>query len=242
MLAVLLVITCLAVVVLALVQRQREARALAEYYQAILEDAPCISSVCPGFDGGRAQALELLEQDHRVSARLQGTYIISFDLVGNQGEIINGGGLFFDTDADGVPTKVNRILFSLYWVEGLTLESVFKVLGEPDEYLFVSGCGMGTRVHAKLLYLQRGVDIGVEYAARRPSRQVLKGETPVRGIEYFEPENLRGHLSESLAWYILGTIAYDLDPSVTEDDFVSQIRPWPGLDARPTPSADFCPR
>jgi hypothetical protein len=239
LLIVFLLLSCLSIIVLVIAQRRQEARTRTEFYVAILEDAPCIGSVCPGFHEGRAQALEYLERMAGVEAKLQGTYLIYLLFSRDENEIPGYGNIYFDTDPDGAPTKVDRIQII---VEGLTLKSVLDTLGEPDEYLFVAGCGMGTRVHGKLLYLSRGVEIVVEHEARRPNAQQLTGETLVSAAEYFEPQHLREHLSQSLEWYILDTVTYDLDPSVTEDDFVAQIRPWPGLDAQPTPSADFCPR
>jgi hypothetical protein len=238
LLSAFLLLTCLSSIVFFLGQRRRETQALAEYYAAILEDAPCIGSVCPGFDEGRAKALESLQGAESVQAKLQGTDLIHLLFMRDEDEIVNYGVIYFENDADGIP-RVGRIEMV---VEGVTLDLALNTLGEPEKYLFISGCGMGARVHAKLLYLERGVEIAVEYAARRPGRQMLTGETPVSAIEYYEPENLHGHLSESLDWYILDTVAYDLDPSVTKDDFISEIRPWPGIDAQPTPSADFCPR
>src|SRR5690606_978321 len=121
-------------------------------------------------------------------------------------------------------------------------ETVFNVLGEPDEFLFISGCGMGQRVHAELFYLNRGIEVAVEYATRRPSSDTLTCSTPFIAFEHFHSSYFHNHLLTSLEWYVLDSVAYDLSPTIVNDDFIRQLRPWPGLDTSPTPTADFCPR
>ncbi len=135
---------------------------------------------------------------------------------------------------------VDRVYIRLY---DLDLGSVIHTLGEPDEFLFVSGCGeAGGYVHAKLLYPSRGIEVTVDYDTRAPASQVLTAGTGVAAIWYFMPTEFSQHLSASLDLYVTQSVAFALPRSVTQADFVAQIEPWPGLAAAPTPSADFCPR
>ncbi|NLF79553.1 MAG: hypothetical protein GX573_27995 [Chloroflexi bacterium] len=127
-------------------------------------------------------------------------------------------------------------------IPDLELETVLKTLGQPDRFLFISGCGMGSRVHAKLFYSDRGVEIIIDYSTRWPTTQVLGNGTPISSIEYFSPTEIDSHVVESIRRDIIDSVAYDLLPSITEDDFLDQIRAWPGMDAELGPTADFCPR
>lgn len=237
---VILFVTALLVVLLGCVihtRQQKEARS--ERYATILADAPCLANVCPGFNKGRDQALELLARSDSVVSKAQGETLIHLLFPDGEGGFEGDGGIYFNVDSRGNPQVIRRISFSF---DHLSLRTVFNGLGEPDEFLFVSGCGMGFRVHAKLLYLKRGVEVAVEYETRRPATQVLTPNTPVASIEYFLPANLQEHIRESLDWYVMDSVAYDFHPSITADDILAQIRSWPGLEAAITPSADFCPR
>lgn len=221
-------------------QRQAEQARIATYYTTILAQAPCLENVCPGFDEGYLALDHLSNSDVIKRASIQGAALIGFAFAGGESEKGGGsGGIYFDTDSLDTPKTIRRIRFSLRY---LRLGTVLSALGEPDEFLFVSGCGMGFRVHAKLLYLKRGVEVVVEYATRQPDFQVLTDDTLVSAIEYFSPNNFQEHILESLDWYLMDTVAYDLHPSVTGDDLLAQIRTWPGVEGVPTPSADFCPR
>lgn len=222
----------------ALVRRWRSERERMTVYEAVLRHAPCVETVCPGFDQGREQAVQVLGRSGYVRANVQGTSDIGLDIVDGQGNSIGSGIIRFTVD-DPSSSAIRYINFGLF---GLRLGSTFSILGEPDTFLFVSGCGMGRRVHADLYYQSRGVRIIIEYETWRPASQVLTARTPVRAIEYFQPAQYDEHVSSALKRSLLDSVAYDLDSSVTATDFIAQFRPWPGLAASPTPSADFCPR
>lgn len=222
-------------------QQQQVEQARVTYYTNVLAQAPCLENLCPGFNKGRALALEQLSNNDLIKrASVQGESLIGFAFTHGESEKgIGSGGIYFDTDVSGTPRTIRRIHFSLYH---LSLGTVLSALGEPDEFLFVSGCGMGFRVHAQLLYLKQGVEVIIEYATRQPNIQVLTDNTWVSSVEYFSPNSFQEHILESLDWYFMNTVAYDLNSSVTVDNVLAQIRPWPGIEALPTPSADFCPR
>jgi hypothetical protein len=235
-----LVLVILGGILIFLQQHRQKIEMRDTYYTAILVQAPCIDGVCPGFDQGRVRVLEHLSNSdviERVSA--QGDALIGFAFMNGESESGGTGGIYFNDDLSGNPQTIRRISFRLY---GLNLGTVLNALGEPDKFLFISGCGMGLRVHAKLLYLNRGIEIVVDYVTRRPDIQVLTTTTPVSSIEYFSPTNIQEHIQETLNWYLFDSVAYDLDSSVTINDIILQVQTWPGLKAAPTPYADFCPR
>ena len=219
--------------------RKSEAQSRSTYYASILSQAPCIEKVCPGFAEGRTRALKHLSESSILkSASLQGESIVNF--VFGSGETKTGGGgggvYFISSDEHQV---VHRMAFRLY---GLRLATVLETLGEPDKFLFISGCGMGTQVHAELFYPTKGVAVVINYETRHPASQELTNDTPISSIEYFIPNNFQQHLYDSLDRHIVGSVAYDLPLGVTVENVVRQIAPWPGINTRPTPSADFCPR
>lgn len=220
-------------------QQRREEQARSEYYTTILAQAPCLENICPGFVG-RDRALEYLSHSSIVEGKAQGNAIVNLWFT-NHNTVANVGfgGLYFSIDSLGKPKAVRRVYLRLH---NLNLETVLDALGEPDRFLFIAGCGMGHRVHAKLFYLNRGVEIVIDYIARRSTSEVLTSKTPIDSIEYFASADFEEHSIESLNWYILDSVAYDLHSSVTAEDFQQQIQSWPGIEAAPTPSADFCPR
>lgn len=219
--------------------KKREARARSSYYVNILSQAPCLEKVCPGFAEGRERALKPLSESSILRfASLQGESIVNF-VFGSGGTKTGGGGGGIYFTLSGEHQVVSRISFRLY---GLRLTTVLEALGEPDKFLFISGCGMGTQVHAELFYLTKGVEVVINYETRHPTSQELTNDTPISSIEYFIPYNFQQHLRDSLERHIVGSVAYDLPPGVTVENFIEQIAPWPKIRTRPTPSADFCPR
>ena len=161
-------------------QQRQEAEIRTRYYATILGQAPCIENVCPGYSAGRNQALASLSNSSFVEGSEQGDTIIGLFFKSDSGAMMGSGGIYFAVDSQVGPLAVRRTSFRLH---ELDLKTVLNILGEPDEFLFISGCGMGLRVHAKLLYLSQGVEVVVDYLTRQPASQVLTGNTPV-WIEY----------------------------------------------------------
>lgn len=217
---------------------RQQARSHSEFYASVLAQAPCIANVCPGF-AGRQQAVERLSGTITLERVVDnGGAPVSFSL--NRNIVTSGGGaLIFSPDSFNNFEIVRKVYLK---IPDLELETVLKTLGQPDRFLFISGCGMGSRVHANLFYSGRGIEIIIDYSTSWPSTQVLGNGTPISSIEYFSPTEIDSHVVESIRGDIIDSEAFDLLPSTTENDFFDQIRPWPGIDARPTPTADFCPR
>jgi hypothetical protein len=221
-------------------QQRQSAQARVAYYETVLAQAPCVENVCPGFDHGRADALKRLAYSELVQGKKQGTHFIRLLFVNSEEEIVGDGVVDFIINDQGIPTTVYHISIGF---DDLRLESVFNILGEPDKFLFISGCGMGLRVYAELYYPEQGIKIEIEYSTRRPDTQVLGRNTPVDAVVYLQPDDFQNQISESIQGLIGPyNVAYDFDPSVTADDILAQIRPWTKGAAEPTPSADFCPR
>lgn len=226
--------------ILILIQQHQEMQELSVYHAAILAQAPCIEKICPGFAEGRANAIELLARSEFVQGIEQGTYNMGLLFIDNEANIVGSGGAVFAADTQGALTTVHDISFHLH---SLRLESVINAIGEPDQFLFLSGCGKGLRVRARLFYFSQGIEVSIDYATRRPQSQLLTGNTPVDYIVYLPPTNFQNYIEESTEDFVGPfNIAYDFHPSVTVDDILAQIRPWPGIAAVPTPTADFCPR
>lgn len=235
-------LVCTMSVIAIIVSKFREQAVRREYYASILEQAPCLEDICPGFAGGRESALELLSQSDQVeAARPRGTDAITFGLIDAAEVRVGSGKVTFATNEAGEPTVVRRISFGF---DHLTLDSVFSVLGEPDEYLFISGCGVGRRVFSNLYYAKEGVVVEIDYGTWTPGRQMLEDTTPIYVIAYFRPDDFQVKIEEWLQGLLEVGSVYDFHPSVTRDDLIAEIRPWPesGLAAGLTPTADFCPR
>lgn len=237
--ALLLCTASAAAIIVSKLREQDAARR--EYYTSILEQAPCLQSICPGFEGGRESALEILSQSGQVRAIPRGVYYISLDFIDANAEEVDSAVITFAVNEAGELTVVRSVSFGLHQ---LTLDSVLMVLGEPDKYLFISGCGKGTRVLAELYYVEEGVIVEIEYQTWTPGRQMLEGTTPIYVITYFQPADFQAEIEESLQDRLDEQVVYNFHPSVTRDDLVAQIRPWPelGLSAGLTPTVDFCPR
>lgn len=220
-------------------QQRQETQTLALFHSSVLTQAPCIENVCPGFDEGRALALEHLAHSEFVQGHEQQPNRIGLSFT-QAGKEVGDGVIDFIAEGQSTPTLVRYISFRLFDLE---LETVLNALGEPDQFLFISGCGMGLRVYARLYYFEEGIIVNIDYTTRRPDSQVLEGATPVDAISYVPPGDIQNHIVESVEGLIGPyNVAYDFHPSVATDDILAQIRPWPGISARPTPSADFCPR
>ena len=223
-----------------LFQQQRQTtQARVTYYTTVLVQAPCIETVCPGLGESPAQVLERLAYSQLIQSKAV-SVPHRLGLLFNHGkENVGNGVISFITDVEDT-LMVSDISFHL---DALTLGAVLDTLGEPDQLLFVSGCGMGLRVYAELYYFEKGVKVRIDYSTRRPNTQVLTESTPVWSILYLQPADFPNHVVES-AQDLVGpyNVAYVFDSSVTAEDILAQIRPWPGLEAAITPSADFCPR
>lgn len=219
-------------------QRQK-AGARSEYYTNVLTQAPCVASICPGYIG-RQQAKENLSNTIGLKRVVDnGGAPVSFTFTSHEVPVRGGGALIFTIDSHDNFDIVDWIYLR---IPGLSLDTAFGALGEPDQFLFLSGCGFGGRVHSRLLYPSRGVEIVIDYATKSPTSQGLGKNTPISSINYFSPAKTMEHLLQSLRQDIIDSAAFDLLPSVTEADLIDEIRPWPGLDASPTPTADYCPR
>jgi hypothetical protein len=221
-----------------LIARATTANAQLALYRMILQQAPCLEGICPGDDRGREVALQRLGHSHYMNGSVQGSRAIVLRFIDQSGELTGIGSMFFSDPLASEVGIVDRIEFGL---DELTLGMALHELGEPDEFLFVTGCGQGLRVHAQLLYRARGVVVIIEHEVWSTVAQKLTADTAVEAIEYFRPDAVDSHLSLVLELYITDSVAYALIPTVTQADFIAHFRPWPGLDAFPSPSVDFCP-
>ncbi len=235
---VLVVVLCALVGSALYVGQQQRIKARDKQYADILAQAPCLESICPGYDDGRGQALLDLSSSQLLEAIEQGESRIGLIFRSDEEGIGGSGIIYFAADDQGVPRVVHQTSFSL---PGSNLQFVLDILGEPDTLLYVAGCGIGDRVNAHLFYLSRGIEISVEHTTRGRNEEVLTSDTEIQAITYFIPELFESHIRESVQQTMLDSVAYDLPPGVSVDDFVAQLRPWPGLATRPTPTADFCP-
>jgi hypothetical protein len=216
-----------------------QAQVRSEYYKTFLKQAPCVTGVCPGFEG-RDEVLRRLANSETIGQiYTTDSPSIGFSFLNTHINPSRSGHIHFTTNSFGQYEVVEKINLTLGY---LTLTTVIDVLGEPDEFLFIAGCGgKGNRVHAKLLYVNRGIEIPIEYATRWPTAQTLAGSTRSGRIRYFSPDNYQEHIIESLNFSIVNnTTAYTLPASVTIDHLLQEIQPWTGFGT--TPSVDLCVR
>jgi hypothetical protein len=226
-------------------QQRWQTQLRSEYYKTILMQAPCISGVCPGFEG-RDKVLDLLTNNEALEQIWQsplydsgGSASIGFSFANNSTNLRGGGHVLFTTNSHNQYEVVEKISLT---PDYLALATVINALGEPDEVFFVAGCGgKGRRVHAKLFYRSLGVELNIQYATRRAFSQTITGDTRVAWIQYFSPENYQEHIIESLNFSIVdNTTAYTLPPSITIDALLQEIKPWTGFGV--TPSVNLCTR
>ena len=76
---------------------------------------------------------------------------------------------------------------------------------------------------------------------RQPTQEHLDANKEVV-VAYTTPQHYEEYLRQILDTSILNSVIFDLEPQVNADLLLSQIQPWPGLDAAPTPSINLCPR
>lgn len=214
-----------------------------EYYRLILADAPCLDNICPGEDGREINS-ERLQRTRLVDAVYDnGGQPVNFTLINPDPEVMGdepmgGGVLQFGPDIHGK----FEIFESLYInLPGLTLATAVDALGEPEEYLFVSGCGMGYTVFGLALYPSRGIYLISSSATRSPEQERLDAKKRVT-VLFTTHQRYEKILLQLLDTAVLESVVFDLEPQVNADLLLSQIQPWPGLDAAPTPSINLCAR
>jgi hypothetical protein len=215
-----------------------------DYYKTFLIHAPCIDSVCPGFEG-RDRVIELLSTNEVIGQMHHNSVYDDSD----------SASIGFFLSNDSTPRSVGHVIFARNSLDqyeivrkitltliDLNLSTVVDTLGEPDEVFFVAGCGgKGRRAHAKLFYRSLGVELNIQYATRRAFSQTITGDTRVAWIQYFSPENYQEHVIESLNFSIVDNpIAYTLPPSITIDALLQEIKPWTEFGV--TPSVNLCTR
>lgn len=213
------------------------------YYRLILADAPCLEDVCPGKDG-RGTNSERLQRSTLVDAVYDnGGSSVNFTLINPDPKVMGnepmgGGVLQFGPDVYGKFEIFESLYFNL---SGLTLATAIDALGEPEGYLFISGCGMGYSVFGLALYPSRGIYLLSSSETRSPEQELLDAEKKV-AVLFTTQQRYEETLLQLLDTAVLESIVFDLEPQVNADLLLSQIQPWPGLDAAPTPSIDLCSR
>jgi hypothetical protein len=220
-------------------RQRRQAQLRSDYYQTILVQAPCIAGICPGM-AGRNAAYELLAADAMVGRIYNSDEVsMGFRFASSSVDPRSVGHVFFARNSPGHYQIVEKISLTLL---GLNLATVTEALGEPDEFLFIAGCGgKGYRSHARLFYTHRGVDVEVQFAGRTAGSKILTENTYVSRIQYFSPDQYQEHVVSALNFALFDNpIAYTLPPSLTVQELSMQIRPWVGFGAQPT--VNYCMR
>ena len=205
------------------------------YYRSILVDAPCLEDICPSKDNRKANS-ERLQRSQLVDAVYDnGGSPVNFTFINPDSETMGGGVLQFGPDTYGRFEILESIYINL---SGLTLGTAIDVLGEPEEYLFITGCGMGYWVLGLALYPSKGIFLRSDFQMRQPTQEHLDANKEVV-VAYTTPQHYEEYLRQILDTSILNSVIFDLEPQVNADLLLSQIQPWPGLDAAPTPSINL---
>jgi len=213
------------------------------YNRLILADAPCFDNVCFGNESRNTYSEHLqknrfVEAIHDNGGSPLNFTIVNPDSEGMGNEATGFGVLQFGPDVYGKFEVLESIYINL---SGLTLGTAIDVLGEPDEYLFISGCGMGSSVFGLALYPSRSIYLISSSETRSPEQERLDTEKKVT-VLFTTHERYEEILLQLLNTAVLESVVFDLEPQVNADLLLSQIQPWPGLDAAPTPSINLCPR
>lgn len=222
---------------------QEKKSARDSFNHSILANAPCFDNVCLGNES-RSTYSERLQKSQFVEAVYDnGGSPLNFTIInpdpdGIEDESMGGGVLQFERDAYGKFEILKSISIGL---SGLTLGTAIDVLGEPEEYLLITGCGMGYWVFGLALYPSRGIFLRSNFQTRNSEQEHLDAEKEVT-ITFTAPQRFEEHLLEVLDTGVLDSVAFDLAPQVNADLLLSQIQSWPGLDTAPTPSINLCPR
>lgn len=225
-----------------IVSKQSHARIL--HYESILVQAPCIGAVCPGMEG-RSRLKEYLADDPNIGLISDnGPKRISFSFANQNpkafgNDAIGGGALVFSEDSQGGEQILESAFYDLY---DLRFGTIIDVLGEPERYLYVSGCGMGNRMFGVFLYPSIHTQVIVSYETRRPSVEYVSAETPIEGLQFSTAASYETQLLDTLNTAVLESVAFDLRPDIDSVFLLDQFQPWPGMDTTPTASVDLCPR
>jgi hypothetical protein len=201
-----------------------------------LAHPPCVANVCVG-DLGRQNVIDKLSQNKLLAnIRDNGGAPIWFSI-----EEGGSGGIYFIQDKFGAYDTVDSIRLD---VVGMPLGILLDTLGNPDELFLMFGCGRGSHIHGKLLYLEEGIELQVQFPVKMAERAmpiVLTDRSPMGWVWYFAPakydEWLLG-ISEDLR---VRNGYFDLAPTVTAEMLAATVQPWPGLDT-PIQPLDLCPR
>lgn len=212
-------------------------------YRLILSDAPCFEGVCPGMEG-RDWLTEQLKRSPLVEAVYDnGGIPVNFvfhnpDPDAMNDRAIGGVVLQFGQNTEGEFEVLESLFFKM---PSLSLSTVIDVLGQPEAYLLVTGCGMGTQVFGLITYPSQGVYLMITYETRHPERERLDANTTVTPI-YTTFQNFDTSLLNNLEDNMLESVAFDLSPQVDTTYLMSLFRPWPADGSFPQPSVDLCSR
>lgn len=213
------------------------------FNRSILADAPCFDTVCLGNESRSAYS-ERLQKSRFVEAVYDnGGSPLNFTIINPDpsamGDESTGSGVLrFERDAHGEFEVLKSVYIDL---PDLTLGTAIDVLGEPEEYLLITGCGMGYWAFGLALYPSRGVFLRSDFQTRSSEQEHLDAEKKVT-VAFTTAQQFEEYLLQVLDAGVLDSVAFDLAPQVDSDLLLSQIQPWPGLDAAPAPSINLCPR
>ena len=214
------------------------------YHKSILAQAPCIGAVCPGLVG-REQLQERLLYDAFIEqATYNGGTLVSFAFRNPDPKVLGddlpgSGALVFSPNYPVGKEVLGSIFVNL---PGLRLSTVLDVLGDPAEFLLITGCGMGNRIFGILLYPEKDILVTIHHELKRQEDQILKAETPVASPYYTTSADFQELQLKILDESVLDSVAFDLGPGVDDAYLLNQIRPWPGIKAAPAPTVNLCPR
>lgn len=229
-----LIVVLLLAAISLLIQWQRGIRT--ESQIELLAQAPCIENVCPGLVQDRSDVLEELDHSKVMKARLTGPDDIT--LLFDQSISRHGSGDISFQSSENGESRVSEIGLG---IEGLRLDTVLRSIGDPDDFLYISGCGMGSRVFLELYYWDKGIVVNAEFQADDSMTHGLSADTPVSVIYYLHPDKVKETIEETAELLTSGVLFFNAKDS-RKEDIIGQIQPWQGLETKPTPTADFCPK
>lgn len=213
------------------------------HYRSLLSSAPCLNGICPGMEG-RALLSERLELNPDIEAVVDnGGMPVNFILHNPDAETfgndpVGGGALVFKPDDRGEFDLLDSIFINM---PGFTLATAVEVLGPPDSYLLVAGCGMGYQVFGLFLYPRRGVLLITAYETNQPEMGQLDSKAIV-SPNFTTLQGFDEAVLQALTSNVLESVTFDLSPTVDAEFLLAQIRPWPEDDKFPHPIIDLCPR
>lgn len=213
------------------------------HYRLILSEAPCLDAICPGMVGRDLLTEQLWRSPLIEAVYDNGGSPVNFTLRNPNPEAkaadsLGGGALRFASDSQGKFETLESVFINM---PGLTLATVIEVLGIPEEYFLVSGCGMGNQTFGLILYPSLGVYTVLSFETRQPNLDSLYPTTLVTPI-YTTVQGFEASLIQNITTNVLESVAFDLVPQIDVTYLRSEIRPWPTDGSYPSPTINLCSR